>query len=1049
MPPYAAVVRRAPLRAWLVVVVMFVFGVGVTQAIAASAAAPAAPTGISVTGSTQSSVSLAWTGSSLATGYRLYRSGVALATTTATTATWGSLNCGSTYRFSVQAFNGSGSSDLVDYNASTVACGSVDKTGPTAPSGLVVGGATQTGLTLSWNKSSDNVGVAGYGVYRSGSSLGSTSGTSFAASGLTCGTSYTFAVYAYDAAGNRSAQANVTGSTTACSSADKTAPTAPSGLVVGGATQTGLTLSWNKSSDNVGVAGYGVYRNGSALGSASGTSFAASGLSCGTSYTFAVDAYDATGNRSAKASVSGATSACSTADTTAPSAPTALSAGSTTATSVTLGWSASTDNVGVSGYDVWVNGANAGATAKPGATVGSLTCGTSYSFAVDAYDVAGNHSPKTTSTQTTAPCPIPAQVVGGSTVLGDPNVESSDDAELAGTAVAFQTKAASSGQASTLKVYLTSLSTATTFSVGIYSDAGGRPGALLGQGSGTVSSGWSAVSLATPVTIAKGASYWIAVLGPKGGGVLAYRDSRGGGASAESSQSSLTSLPGTWASGATYTDGPVSAVGVGTLDTATPPPTDSLPPSAPLAVAVTSATATGVSLSWPASSDNIGVAGYDVYLNGTGAGTSTTTSYSVSGLACGTTYFFSIDAFDAAGNRSGQTSVNGSTAPCSSTDLVAPVVPSGLSATAATTASVSLSWSASTDNVGVTGYTTYANGSKAGTGTATSYVVSGLACGTSYSFAVDAYDAAGNHSSRSNTVNASTSTCPPPPTGGAGLYLSPSGSDSGSCTQAAPCKTFDRAFHLASAGTNVYLVSGDYGRQSLTYNASLVNASSKVVFQPAAGATPSMSGELSLRASAGQPIANVEFDNLTVADVYVKYVQHVIFRNVNNTFWFIRSSNDVSFIGGSSGGDHYGDSDTIGASGAGEPQSTNILLDGVRFHDFNNDLSPGTHQECIFIQDASYVTIRNSTFVNCRDFDIYANVLFATVISNITIDGNHFGITWPAGYYAFRANVGSFAFHNNSWEQGMSNDAPVSATGCGNTVSSTGFSMPSALLKAC
>ena len=402
--PLNTVVRRAPLRAWLVVVVMFVLGVGVTQAIAASAAAPAAPTGINVTGSTQSSVSLAWTGSSLATGYRLYRSGVALATTTATTATWGSLNCGSTYRFSVQAFNGSGSSDLVDYNASTVACGSVDKTAPTAPSGLVVGGATQTGLTVSWNKSSDNVGVAGYGVYRSGSSLGSTSGTSFAASGLTCGTSYTFAVDAYDAAGNRSAQASVTGSTTACSSVDKTAPTAPSGLVVGGATQTGLTLSWNKSSDNVGVAGYGVYRNGSALGSASGTSFAASGLSCGTSYTFAVDAYDATGNRSAKASVSGSTTACSSVDKTAPTAPSGLVVGGATQTGLTLSWNKSSDNVGVAGYGVYRNGSALGSASGTSFAASGLSCGTSYTFAVDAYDATGNRSAKASVSGATSAC---------------------------------------------------------------------------------------------------------------------------------------------------------------------------------------------------------------------------------------------------------------------------------------------------------------------------------------------------------------------------------------------------------------------------------------------------------------------------------------------------------------------------------------------------------------------------------------------------------------------------------------------------------------------
>ena len=66
----------------------------------------------------------------------------------------------------------------------------------------------------------------------------------------------------------------------------------------------------------MGVTGYGVYSNGTLVGSPTGTSYTLSGLTCGTSYTVAVDAVDAAGNRSAKATISAATSACP--DTTAP-----------------------------------------------------------------------------------------------------------------------------------------------------------------------------------------------------------------------------------------------------------------------------------------------------------------------------------------------------------------------------------------------------------------------------------------------------------------------------------------------------------------------------------------------------------------------------------------------------------------------------------------------------------------------------------------------------------------------------------------------------------
>ena len=93
---------------------------------------------------------------------------------------------------------------------------------------------------------------------------------------------------------------------------DTQAPSAPGGLSVTGQTQTALTLSWNASTDNVGVTGYNLYRGGKAAGSnnASTRSYTFNGLSCGTTYTVAVDAVDAAGNRSTQSSASGTTSAC-------------------------------------------------------------------------------------------------------------------------------------------------------------------------------------------------------------------------------------------------------------------------------------------------------------------------------------------------------------------------------------------------------------------------------------------------------------------------------------------------------------------------------------------------------------------------------------------------------------------------------------------------------------------------------------------------------------------------------------------------------------------
>jgi chitodextrinase len=90
-----------------------------------------------------------------------------------------------------------------------------------------------------------------------------------------------------------------------------------------------------------------------------------------------------------------------------------------------------------------------------------------------------------------------------------------------------------------------------------------------------------------------------------------------------------------------------------------------------------------------------------------------------------------------------------------------PTPPGGLTVTAKTATSVSLSWTASTDNVGVTGYQVQQDGTVVGSPTGTSYTVGGLSPATAYSFSVVARDASGNVSAPSNTVTVTTDAAPP------------------------------------------------------------------------------------------------------------------------------------------------------------------------------------------------------------------------------------------------------------------------------------------------
>jgi len=274
--------------------------------------------------------------------------------------------------------------------------------------------------------------VTGYGTYRSGTLVGSTAATSYTFSGLSCGTSYTVGVDAYDAAGNRSGQASVTAATNPCP--DTVAPTAPTNLTITSATATAISLSWGASFDAGGVTGYDVFRNGTKVTTTTGTTYSVGGLTCGSSYTLGVEAFDAAGNRSTRASVVGATSPCAppppSSDTQAPTAPSNLSTTSATATSVSLSWTASTDNVGVTGYDVYSNGTKVASIAATSYTVGGLACGTNYTVGVEAYDAAGNHSTRSTATASTAACaPAPGDPV--ITAAGDICSTSTDCAPTA------------------------------------------------------------------------------------------------------------------------------------------------------------------------------------------------------------------------------------------------------------------------------------------------------------------------------------------------------------------------------------------------------------------------------------------------------------------------------------------------------------------------------------------------------------------------------------------------------------------------------------------
>lgn len=209
----------------------------------------------------------------------------------------------------------------------------------------------------------------------------------------------------------------------------------------------------------------------------------------------------------------------------------------------------------------------------------------------------------------------------------------------------------------------------------------------------------------------------------------------------------------------------VVGIGCGGSSDSTPGPADTRAPDPPTSLLAAAASDTEVNLNWTAATDNVGVTGYDVHRNGAKVNmvTVTGTTYSDTSCTASSTYSYTVTARDAAGNISAPSnSAFATTLAAGTGDLLPPTAPGSLSATATGSTSISLTWNASTDNVGVLGYNVYRSTTQAGapvkvgTSAVTSYSDTGLTASTPYYYTVKAYDGAYNESLASNQAAATT-----------------------------------------------------------------------------------------------------------------------------------------------------------------------------------------------------------------------------------------------------------------------------------------------------
>ncbi|MBI2100713.1 MAG: right-handed parallel beta-helix repeat-containing protein [Candidatus Vogelbacteria bacterium] len=212
--------------------------------------------------------------------------------------------------------------------------------------------------------------------------------------------------------GTLSCTATCTFNTSQCTTttADTTPPTVPTGLTATAISSTQINLSWTASTDNVGVTGYRVFRNGAPLTTVAGTSYQNTGLSPATTYTYTVEAYDAAGNNSAQSAPVSATTPA-VADTTPPVISAVTVSGVSTSTA-TITWT--TNEPATSQVDYGFTASYGQSTLPTTALVtthsqrlSQLTPATLYHYRVRSKDQAGNEALSIDFTFTTQAAPVP------------------------------------------------------------------------------------------------------------------------------------------------------------------------------------------------------------------------------------------------------------------------------------------------------------------------------------------------------------------------------------------------------------------------------------------------------------------------------------------------------------------------------------------------------------------------------------------------------------------------------------------------------------------
>lgn len=378
---------------------------------------PSIPSGLTATEITANSAKLRWNAAEDNVGvvqYELYDGTVLIGQTNQLEFTLNNLVAGKVYSISVRAldaeWNVSAFSESHVFNAK-------DSVAPTAPAGLLTSAVSSSGFRVTWTPSTDNIKVAGYSVFLNNSEIAQTALPEYTFSQLLPATTYTVRVVAFDGDSNRSISSPALTVVTEqpAPPPDRTPPTVPDGLRLEQLSTNELTVSWNASQDDVEMAGYLIVLNGKQVASSLSTTHRFTGLLPSTRYIIRIVARDVANNRSAMSPAFFVTTSAPP-DLTPPSVPTGLRVDRVTDRQLTISWNASTDNVGVSGYSLYLNGELVDGSLMSTHTFSNLKPATVYEVRIAAFDAQKNTSVLSVPVKSTTLVPPdtqPPSVPGG------------------------------------------------------------------------------------------------------------------------------------------------------------------------------------------------------------------------------------------------------------------------------------------------------------------------------------------------------------------------------------------------------------------------------------------------------------------------------------------------------------------------------------------------------------------------------------------------------------------------------------------------------------